>query len=311
MKTSVRAYAAILASVATVGLLFALLVETTVVANAAPKGKATTHAVGQTVENFLLQNGSQIEVALDDFKDKSIVVLFSIGVDCPVSKRHLQEIKKLEKEYAPRGVQVLAIDSNPGRMTADLASLARTAGITFPILLDADQGLAKSLKVERAAEALLLDAQRVVRYHGRVDDRFADPTKPTDPTRRDLLQALDELLAGKDVRVATTSSTGCPIARPIENPVPYTPESVRRGRGLYLSSCADCHSFDGTGEDSDVTDNAPDLTDVSTWASDGSPAATFTAIRDGLGDEMPPFKDDFRDEKDIWHMVNFIRSLQK
>ena len=72
-----------------------------------------------------------------------------------------------------------------------------------------------------------------------------------------------------------------------------------------------CHSIDGTGRDSDVTDNASDLTDTAHWNSDGSDAATFLAIRDGAGDEMPPYKDEYRDEKSIWDLVNYIRSLQK
>ena len=79
---------------------------------------------------------------------------------------------------------------------------------------------------------------------------------------------------------------------------------------LYRSTCVDCHSFDGTGRGSDVTDNATDLTDVSEWVFDGSDAATFLAIRDGVGDEMPGFNDDFKDEKLMWHMVNYLRSLR-
>ena len=35
----------------------------------------------------------------------------------------------------------------------------------------------------------------------------------------------------------------------------------------------------------------------------------FRSIRDGAGDAMPPFDEKFENEKDIWDMVNFIRSL--
>ena len=90
-----------------------------------------------------------------------------------------------------------------------------------------------------------------------------------------------------------------------------TSASIARGRILYRSTCVDCHSFDGTGRGSDVTDNATDLTDISEWVSDGSDVATFLAIRDGVGDEMPGFKDDFKDEKLLWHMVNYLRNLRK
>ena len=71
------------------------------------------------------------------------------------------------------------------------------------------------------------------------------------------------------------------------------------------------HSVDGTGRDSDVTDNAADLTNTEFWLCDGSETATFLAVRDGAGDEMPGYKDDYRDEKMIWDLVNYMRSLQK
>ncbi len=97
----------------------------------------------------------------------------------------------------------------------------------------------------------------------------------------------------------------------IKNPVAYDAESIARGKSIYVADCVVCHSIDGTGRDSDVTDNAADLTNTEYWLSDGSETATFLAIRDGAGDEMPGYKDEYRDEKMIWDLVNYIRSLQK
>ena len=97
----------------------------------------------------------------------------------------------------------------------------------------------------------------------------------------------------------------------LKNPIRFGPESIARGKRLYQADCVVCHSIDGTGRDSDVTDNATDLTDTARWISDGSDAAAFLAIRDGAGDEMPPYKDEYPDEKSIWDLVNYIRSLQK
>lgn len=102
-----------------------------------------------------------------------------------------------------------------------------------------------------------------------------------------------------------------PSSDALKNPVAYTAESIKRGQRLYIADCEVCHSVDGTGRDSDVTDNAADLTDTEFWLSDGSETATFLAIRDGAGDEMPGYKDDYRDEKMIWDLVNYMRSLQE
>jgi hypothetical protein len=106
-------------------------------------------------------------------------------------------------------------------------------------------------------------------------------------------------------------SGGQPSSDALKNPVAYTAESIKRGQRLYIADCEVCHSVDGTGRDSDVTDNAADLTNTEFWLSDGSETAAFLAIRDGAGDEMPGYKDDYRDEKMIWDLVNYMRSLQE
>lgn len=111
--------------------------------------------------------------------------------------------------------------------------------------------------------------------------------------------------------VVDMDAPATPHAEVRKNPVAYGAESIARGKRLYLADCVVCHSIDGTGRDSDVTDNAADLTDTEYWLSDGSEGATFLAIRDGTGDEMPGYKDDYRDEKMIWDLVNYIRRLQK
>ena len=45
-------------------------------------------------------------------------------------------------------------------------------------------------------EAFVFDRERKLRYHGRIDDNHRDPSRVTS---HDLKNALDALLAGKDV----------------------------------------------------------------------------------------------------------------
>src|SRR5437867_2784193 len=63
-------------------------------------------------------------------------------------------------------------------------------------------------------EAFVIDADRVLRYRGRIDDTYITRAKRRDqPTRDDLQNALDDVLAGKPVTRPETEATGCPIAR--------------------------------------------------------------------------------------------------
>jgi len=53
----------------------------------------------------------------------------------------------------------------------------------------------------------------VIRYHGRIDDQYGNGFRRDQPSRRDLEQALDELLAGKPISTPRTEVSGCLIER--------------------------------------------------------------------------------------------------
>jgi mono/diheme cytochrome c family protein len=97
-------------------------------------------------------------------------------------------------------------------------------------------------------------------------------------------------------------------AKKLKSPVPFNKDSIARGRNLFIRDCKECHGADGKSQ-VDVVANATDLTEPKLWASGTSEGQIFRSIRDGAGDAMPPFKAKIENEKEIWHMVNFIRSL--
>ena len=63
-------------------------------------------------------------------------------------------------------------------------------------------------------ECIVLDANRKLRYRGRIDDQYRPTGSRETPTTHDLRDALDAVLAAKEVAVATTPVDGCPITRP-------------------------------------------------------------------------------------------------
>lgn len=97
-------------------------------------------------------------------------------------------------------------------------------------------------------------------------------------------------------------------AKKLKSPVPYTKESIARGKILYLRDCTECHGADGKSL-VDVVANATDLTDPEAWLSGTSEGEVFRSIRDGAGEAMPPFADAVEKEEELWDMVNYLRSL--
>ena len=97
-------------------------------------------------------------------------------------------------------------------------------------------------------------------------------------------------------------------AKKLKSPVPFTKSSINRGRTLFANECTACHGPDGKAQ-VDVVADATNLTDPKLWKSGTSEGEIFRSIRDGAGLTMPPYKTLIRKEEDLWHLVNFIRSL--
>jgi mono/diheme cytochrome c family protein len=100
-----------------------------------------------------------------------------------------------------------------------------------------------------------------------------------------------------------------PEAQKLKNPIASDAASIEEGKKLYLRNCASCHGPSGKGDGSmALAGGTPaNLTDE-TWDHGSSDGEIFVVIRDGTSSDMEPYKDRLS-EKQIWDIVNFIRSL--
>ena len=98
-------------------------------------------------------------------------------------------------------------------------------------------------------------------------------------------------------------------AQKLKNPVPSDAESVEAGKKLYQRYCASCHGPQAKGDGGmALSGGTPsDLTDE-TWDYGSTDGEIFVAIRDGVSSDMLAYKEKLN-EKQIWQVVNFIRSL--
>jgi peroxiredoxin len=203
---------------------------------------------GAEVADFSLPDVHGNAHRLNDYADKKVVVIAVLGTECPLAKLYSQRLVDLAAAYEPRGVQFLGLDANRQDTLAEIAAHARLHEIKFPLLKDQPQKsdgrlVADRLGAERTPEVFVLDAERSVRYHGRIDDQYAPGVMRPKPTRRDLAIALDELLNGKPVSEAATPVVGCHIGRDRDPPpavktsITYTNEVAR----VFQARCVSCH----------------------------------------------------------------------
>jgi peroxiredoxin len=202
--------------------------------------------IGKKIENFTARDYRGKEVSLSDVADSKLVVVAFLGTECPLAKLYGPRLAELQKDYAAKGVAFMGIDSNRQDLVTEIAHYARNAQIEFPLVKDAGNVIADQFGAQRTPEVFVLDQNRTVRYFGRVDDQYGFMDKGiayqrTEPNRRDLAVALDELLAGNEVSQSITSLQGCLIGR-IKQPaahsdVTYSDQIVR----ILNTNCVECH----------------------------------------------------------------------
>src|SRR5262249_14315868 len=148
---------------------------------------------------------------------KAVVVVF-LSFECPVSNSYAGTLTELANQYGKGGVAFVGVCPCEDD-AAQVASKTREFQLPFPVFKDDQLAATDAFKAGYTPEAFLLDGQFVLRYRGRIDDSyFARLKRSATTSRHDLKQALDELLAGKPVSVATTQPVGCAIPRPTAAP---------------------------------------------------------------------------------------------
>lgn len=102
-----------------------------------------------------------------------------------------------------------------------------------------------------------------------------------------------------------------PDAQALENPVEATPESLATGRQRYVFMCRQCHGNTGKGDgDMSHAGGVPsDFTD-DVWKHGETDGEIFVVIKEGVTADMQGYANRLDDE-DIWHLVNYVKSLSR
>jgi peroxiredoxin len=168
-------------------------------------------------------------------------VLAFLRTECPLVGLYAPRIADLARAYEKKGVAFFGIDSDPEDAPSALSRFAKAHNIAFPLLKDVGNELADRLEIDRTPEVFVLDADRVVRYRGRVDDQFDLSVHRPAPSRRELAAALEDLLAGRPVATPRTPAAGCRLSRlpkaKSDATITYSKQIAR----ILRDRCVACH----------------------------------------------------------------------
>jgi thiol-disulfide isomerase/thioredoxin len=174
--------------------------------------------IGSVAPDFKLRNVDGRELTLsqaaatkDGKPAKATVVVFTCN-HCPFAKAYEPVLLDMAKAYAEKPVAFVFINPNDSQVAPDdsyekMQERAKEKAYPFPYLYDATQATAKAYGALVTPHVYVLDAERVLRYRGRVNDN----KDPSAVKSHDLVAAIDALLAGKPVDTAETKAFGCSV----------------------------------------------------------------------------------------------------
>lgn len=181
-----------------------------------------TLALGDPAPDFALPGIDGRTYKLADFAKSDVLMVLFTSNHCPTSHSIEKRLQRLRNDFRKKSFALVAINPNHpdglsidelgyGEFTdsfADMAPYAKQNGWDFPYLYDGDtQQVARAYGTLATPHVFIFDKRRRLRYAGRFDDsRFVEDESVKSPDAR---RALEDLFAGRPVRVPLTKPHGC------------------------------------------------------------------------------------------------------
>jgi peroxiredoxin len=179
-----------------------------------------TLALGSSAPDFSLPGVDGQTHKLSDYASSPILVVVFTCNHCPIAQMYEKRIQQLATDYKDKGVAVVAIQGNDPQAIRidelDSSDVSDTLPemkirvqykhLTYPYLYDGDtQKVTRAYGPQATPHAFIFDQQRHLRYEGRIDNSYRTELVKTQDARN----AIDALLAHKEVAVKHTGVFGC------------------------------------------------------------------------------------------------------
>jgi peroxiredoxin len=171
-----------------------------------------TLTLAERAPSFSLRGVDGHEHTLASYDDAEVLVLIQSCNHCPYVLAWEGRMMAVQRDYADRGVRLVAFNSNdPNHYPEDSFEkmVAHSEGqeFNFDYLHDPDQSLARALGAERTPEVFAFDRDRRLVYHGAIDDNRDE----TAVDRHYLRNALDAVIGSSAPEIAETPAVGCTV----------------------------------------------------------------------------------------------------
>lgn len=169
--------------------------------------------LGSGAPDFTLPNPLTGKIVRrDDFSGSQALLIVFMCAHCPYVVQVKPALIQLGNDYRSRGVGIVGISANdpveyPEDAPENLAKFSRD--LSFPLLFDETQEVARSYEAACTPDLFLFDQERKLVYRGQLDDSRPGNGKPLNG--KDIRAALDAVLNGQPVSPDQKASVGCNI----------------------------------------------------------------------------------------------------
>ena len=178
---------------------------------------------------------------LADLRGTKATVVVFLSFDCPVAASYAEPLSVMAKAYAEKGVAFVGVLA--GEEPDRVGKLAAEYKLAFKLYADPKLSAVEGVKATMTPEAFVLDHNGVLRYRGRIDNAYSARLKRNlQVTAHDLKDAVDAVLAGKDVPAPATKAVGCPVTRREAAPAANAKVTYYKDVAPILNAnCVGCH----------------------------------------------------------------------
>jgi peroxiredoxin len=182
---------------------------------------ATSHAaeIGKEAPAFTATNTKNEKVSLADFKGK-VVVLEWVNFGCPFVKKHYssKNMQKLQSDYTAKEVVWITVNSSaesskgaylePSKLAEKCAEEGSKA---TQVLVDADGTVGKAYGAKVTPHMMIISKDGKLAYSGAIDSKATPNAADIEGADPLFANALDSVLAGKEVANAKNEPYGCGV----------------------------------------------------------------------------------------------------
>ena len=207
----------------------------------APAASAPVASAPGQVDNFRLVTATGHSEDLYRYRDAKAVVLVMHAVGSPEFRKIAPGLQSLVSTYGAKGVKAMAINSTAKDSRAAVLTEAKALGLNLPVLMDENLLVGDQLGATRVSEVFVINPQTwQVAYRGPLADAGKGALAAA---------AVDALIAGKPVAVASAPASGALINFPDRSPaakarfakISYAKEIVP----ILENKCVACHQEGG------------------------------------------------------------------